>query len=155
MLDIPFMQHIEMQNMGVRFVRCDAELIDNDETQNHLFDMLCEYVKKQIGDSVEIKAQKISAKLPAILLLDEFSRRMDEAQKYYGMANFGGNLKYTLVLNTDNALIQTINKMEESDKKEASIKYVYDLARLNNGTLSPEDVEKFIENSATLLEKSL
>ena len=155
MLDIPFMQHIEMQNAPVRFVRCDAELVDNDNTQNHLFDMLCEYTKKQVGDTVEIKAQKISAQIPAILLLDEFSRRMDEAQKYYGMGNLGGNLKYTLVLNTDNTLIQAINKMEEGEKKQTSVKYVYDLARLNNGTLSPEDVAKFIENSANLLEKSL
>ncbi len=155
MLDIPFMQHIEMQNSGVRFARVDAELIDSGEVQNHLFDMLCEYTKKQVDENVEIKAQKIGDNVPAILLLDEFSRRMDEAQKYYGMANLGGNLKYTLVLNTDSTLIQAINKMDDDEKKQNSVKYVYDLARLSHGTLPAEDIERFIENSASLLEKSL
>lgn len=155
MLDIPFMQHIEMQNQGVHFNRVDAELVDQDETQNHLFDMLCEYTKKQIGGDIEIKAQKIASNAPAVILLDEFTRRMDEAQKYYGMANLGGNLKYTLILNTDSPLINTINKLDDGEDKESGIKYVYDLARLSHGSLSPDDVEGFIERSAKLLEKTL
>lgn len=155
MLDIPFMQHIEMQNQGVRFARVDAELVDQDDAQNHLFDMLCEYTKEQIGGDIEIKAQKISGNTPAIILLDEFTRRMDEAQKYYGMASLGGNLKYTLVLNTDSPLIKAINKMDAGENKESSIKYVYDLARLSHGSLSPEDIERFIESSAKMLEKTL
>ena len=86
MLDIPFMQHIEMQNQGVSFVRADAELADKDDAENHLFDSLCEETKKLINkDNTEVKAQKMQADIPAVLLVDEFSRRMDETQKYYGM----------------------------------------------------------------------
>ena len=81
--------------------------------------------------------------------------RMDEAQKYYGMASFGGALKYTLVLNTDSPLINAINKMDNGENKDASIKYVYDLARLSHGSLSPEDIEGFIVRSAKMLEKTL
>lgn len=154
MLDIPFMQHIEMQNQGVRFARVDAEIAGED-VKNHLFDMLCEYTKKIAGDNVEIKAQSLKTKAPAVLLLDEFSRRMEEAQRYYGMQNMGGMLKYTLVLNTESSLVQAINKMDDGEKKEQSVKYVYDLARLQHGTLSSEDVSSFIENSAKLLEDTL
>ncbi len=154
MLDIPFMQHIEMQNQGVRFARVDAEIAGED-VKNHLFDMLCEYTKKIAGDNVEIKAQSLKTKAPAVLLLDEFSRRMEEAQRYYGMQNMGGMLKYTLVLNTESSLVQAINKMDDGEKKEQSVKYVYDLARLQHGTLSPEDVSSFIENSAKLLEDTI
>ncbi len=154
MLDVPFMQHLEMQNPGVRFARVDAELA-SDDTANHLFDMLCEYTKKLCGENVEIKAQSIKGNVPAVLLLDEFARRMDEAQKYYGMPNMNGALKYTLVLNTDSTLINTINKMNDGEKKEAAVKYVYDLARLQHGSLSPEDVAAFVESSAKLLEETV
>ena len=155
MLDIPFMQHVEMQNQGVRFARVDAEIAGAEDVKNHLFDMLCEYTKKIAGENVEIKAQSIKTKAPAVLLLDEFSRRMDEAQRYYGMANMGGMLKYTLVLNTESSLVQAVNKMEDGEKKEKSVKYVYDLARLAHGSLTPEDISAFIENSAEILEKTL
>jgi molecular chaperone HtpG len=117
--------------------------------------MLCEYTKKLCGENVEIKAQPIKSKVPAVLLLDEFARRMDEAQKYYGMPNMGGALKYTLVLNTESSLIGAINKMNDDEKKENAVKYVYDLARLQHGSLSPEDVAAFVENSAKLLEETV
>ena len=154
MLDIPFMQHIEMQNQGVRFSRVDAE-ISGEDVKNHLFDMLCEFTKKVTGDNVEIKAQSLKTNAPAILLLDEFSRRMEEAQRYYGMQNMGGMLKYTLVLNTESTLIQSINKMDDENKKETSLKQVYDLARLSHGSLSPEDLSAFVERSAQILENTL
>ncbi len=154
MLDIPFMQHIEMQNQGVRFSRVDAE-ISGEDVKNHLFDMLCEFTKKITGDNVEIKAQSLKTKAPAILLLDEFSRRMEEAQRYYGMANMGGMLKYTLVLNTESALIQSINKMDDESKKEKSIKYVYDLAKLSHGSMKPEEIGAFVEESAELLKNQI
>ena len=153
MLDVPFMQQVEMQMQGVRFTRVDSS-VDADDTENHLYDMLCEYVKKELDETVEIKAQAINTKLPAILLLDEFSRRMEEAQRYYGMT-MGGALRYTLVLNTQSSLTERINKMEDGETKKKTVKYVYDLARLNHGSLSPEDTAAFIEASAELLEKTV
>ncbi len=154
MLDIPFMQHIEMQNPGVRFSRVDAS-VNGEDVKNHLFDMLCEATKKITGENVEVKAQALKIKAPAVLLLDEFSRRMDEAQRYYGMANMGGMLKYTLVLNTESELIKNINTMADETKKEKSVKYVYDLARLSHGSMKPEEIGAFVEESANLLEKTL
>lgn len=152
MLDIPFMQHIEMQNMGVRFKRVDAS-IKGEDVKNHLFDMLCEATKKITGENVEVKAQGLKTKAPAILLLDEYSRRMDEAQRYYGMNNLGG-LKYTLLLNTESDLIKNINSMQDENKKQKSIKYVYDLARLSHGSMKAEELSEFVERSAELLEQS-
>lgn len=154
MLDIPYMQHVEMQNQGVRFSRVDAE-ISGEDVKNHLFDMLCESAKKVTGENVEIKAQSLQTKAPAILLLDEFSRRMEEAQRYYGMANMGGMLKYTLVLNTESPLIQSLNKLTDDDKKQKSLSYVYSLAKLSHGSMKPEDISAFVEASAELLENQM
>lgn len=156
MLDIPFMQHIEMQNQGVSFVRADAELADKDDAENHLFDSLCEETKKLINkDNTEVKAQKMQADIPAVLLVDEFSRRMDETQKYYGMPSMGNMLKYTLILNTSNPLVESINALDDGENKDRAIKYVYDLARLGQGSLSPEEINDFIKASAENLKGTL
>lgn len=156
MLDIPFMQHIEMQNQGVSFVRADAELADKDDAENHLFDSLCEETKKLINkDNTEVKAQKMQADIPAVLLVDEFSRRMDETQKYYGMPSMGNMLKYTLILNTSNPLVESINALDDGENKDKAIKYVYDLARLGRGSLSPEEINDFIKASAENLKGTL
>lgn len=156
MLDIPFMQHIEMQKQGVSFVRADAELADKDDAENHLFDSLCEETKKLINkDNTEVKAQKMQADIPAVLLVDEFSRRMDETQKYYGMPSMGNMLKYTLILNTSNPLVESINALDDGENKNKAIKYVYDLARLGQGSLSPEEINDFIKASAENLKGTL
>lgn len=156
MLDIPFMQHIEMQNQGVSFVRADAELADKDDAENNLFDSLCEETKKLINkDNTEVKAQKMQADIPAVLLVDEFSRRMDETQKYYGMPSMGNMLKYTLILNTSNPLVESINALDDGENKNKAIKYVYDLARLGQGSLSPEEINDFIKASAENLKGNL
>lgn len=156
MLDIPFMQHIEMQNQGVSFVRADAELADKDDAENHLFDSLCEETKKLINkDNTEVKAQKMQADIPAVLLVDEFSRRMDETQKYYGMPSMGNMLKYTLILNTSNPLVESINALDDGENKDKAIRYVYDLARLGQGSLSPEEINDFIKASAENLKGTL
>lgn len=156
MLDIPFMQHIEMQNQGVSFVRADAEAVGDDGSENHLFDVLCEETKKIINsENTSVKAQQIQADVPAVLLVDEFSRRMEETQKYYGMSTMGNMLKYTLILNTSNPLVESINKMTEGEEKTKAVKYVYDLARLGQGSLSPEEIGEFIKTSAENLAKNL
>ena len=90
-----------------------------------------------------------------MLLADEFGRRMEEAQRYYGMPAMGGMLKYTLVLNTASPLIESLNTMANGAEKEAAVKYVYDLARLAYGSLSAEDITSFIKESAEILEKTL
>lgn len=155
MLDIPFMQHVEMQNPGVRFSRVDAS-IAGEKLSSHLFDSLCEYSKKLIGDeNVSVEAQQIEADVPAVLLVDEFSRRMDEAQKYYGMANMSLPIKYTLVLNTKNSLCEKINKMQDGTEKENAVNYVYTLAKLSGGAITPEELSQFVKNSAQILEQSL
>ena len=156
MLDIPFMQHIEMQNQGVSFVRADAELADKDDAENHLFDSLCEETKKLINrDNTEVKAQKMQPDIPAVLLVDEFSRRMDETQKYYGMPSMGNMLKYTLILNTASPLVESINALDIGENKDRAIRYVYDLARLGQGALSPEEINGFIKASAENLKGTL
>ena len=156
MLDIPFMQHIEMQNPGVHFTRVDAKLAGSSDAENHLFEKLCEYTKDTVkAENTEVKAEKLAGSLPAVLLADEFGRRMEEAQRYYGMPAMGGMLKYTLVLNTASPLIESLNTMEDGSAKENAVKYVYDLARLAYGSLSAEDVTGFIKESAAILEKTL
>ena len=141
----------------MRFARVDAELAQDDGEANHLFDSLCEHTKKLVGDDkTEIQAKPLQGNVPAVLLVEEFGRRMEEAQKFYGMPAMGGSLlRYKLVLNTSSPLIGKINGMADGEDKDSAVKYVYDLARLAHGSLSPEDMTAFIKNSAEMLADKL
>lgn len=155
MLDIPFMQHVEMQQNGVKFSRVDASLA-GEKISSHLFDSLCEFFKKTINDeNVSVEAQEIETDSPAVLLTEEFGRRMDEAQKYYGMPSFGAGIKYTLVLNTKNELCKKVNTLSDGEGKDKAVKYIFDLARLAGGKLESDKLAQFISESAKNLEKTL
>ena len=80
---------------------------------------------------------------------------MDEAQKYYGMANMNMPIKYTFVLNTKNPLCEKINLMADGENKDKAINYVYTLAKLSGGAITPEELSQFVKNSAQILEESL
>ncbi len=154
MIDIPFMQHVEMTNLGVKFQRVDSSLGQGEE--NQIFAPLAELAKKAINnENVAVKAQSIDGDLPAMLLVDEFGRRMQEAQRYYGMPFNESMLKYTLILNTSNKLIQDINECADENKKTDAVKYVYSLARLAHGSLKPEEMTEFIKQSAENLVKTI
>lgn len=154
MIDIPFMQHVEMTNLGVKFQRVDSSLGQGEE--NQIFASLAELAKKAINnENVAVKAQSIDGDLPAMLLVDEFGRRMQEAQRYYGMPFNESMLKYTLILNTSNKLIQDINECADENKKTDAVKYVYSLARLAHGSLKPEEMTEFIKQSAENLVKAI
>ena len=64
-------------------------------------------------------------------------------------------LKYTLILNTSNPLVESINALDDGENKNKAIKYVYDLARLGQGSLSPEEINDFIKASAENLKGNL
>ena len=61
--------------------------------------------------------------------------------------------KYTLVLNTDSALIQALTNMEDGGKKSMLMQQIYDLAVLANGPLSSERMSAFIARSTELMSK--
>ena len=161
MMDTHFISFIEMKEEGVKFKRIDSSveetssdsgLAEEDKTK------LTDEFKAAIGDEnlkIEVQALKNEA-TPAVILLSEQSRRMKEMYRSYGQqfAGMGDMFKdeFTLVLNSNNKLIKSIDGMDEESRK-VLCEHIYDLAMLCHKPLSPEQMTKFVERSNKLMEK--
>lgn len=161
MMDTHFISFIEMKEEGVKFKRIDSSveetasdsgLAEEDKTK------LTDEFKAAVGDEnlkIEVQALKNEA-TPAVILLSEQSRRMKEMYRSYGQqfAGMGDMFKdeFTLVLNSNNKLIKSIDGMDE-DSRKVLCEHIYDLAMLCHKPLSPEQMTKFVERSNKLMEK--
>ncbi|HOP73229.1 MAG TPA: molecular chaperone HtpG, partial [Thermoclostridium caenicola] len=111
-------------------------------------------------DNLKVSVESLKNEtMPAIILLDEQSRRFREMSKTFGNT-INPDLfpvEETLVLNLSNPLIRDIIRLyEDQDKKSDALfaaGYVYDLAVLNHKQLDPERMAKFIEKSNELLRR--
>ena len=99
-------------------------------------------------------------KIPALLNIDEESRRFSEMMKMYAAASkkMQEDLpqQATLVLNTENALIKKLETNCEngaSDIDEAIARQIYTLALIGQRQLTAAELESFLDNSYGLLEK--
>ena len=162
MIDNHFISFVESKEAGVKFMRIDSAVsesltdensLNEEETKKYTDIFTSALDKSEL--KVEIKPLK-DTNVPAIMTLSEESRRMQEIYKSYGQqfAGMSGMFKddYTLVLNSNNVLIQKLDTMEEETRKLVC-EHVYDLAMLCNKPLGAEEMTRFVERSNTLLEK--
>ncbi len=169
MIDNHFIQFLEMKERNVKFTRIDSDLsenmkeIDTKESKAELTQELEKVFKEAVGNDklkIQVEALKTTG-MSGIILLSEYSRRMQEMTRMYGMNGMGmGGMfpeEQTLVLNKNNSLIKAVVKLagNESKKDEVTLicKHVYDLAMLSHKQLEPEAMTKFIERSNLLLGK--
>lgn len=164
MMDNHFISFIEMKQAGVKFKRIDSAINDisdteeKDEAAKEQEEKLIEKFKNEINDdSLKIEVQSLKDdSIPAVILLGEQSRRMQEMYRSYGqqMAGMADMFKdeFTLVLNSNNSLIKKIDELNEEDSTLV-IDHVYDLAKISHSPLNAEQMTRFIERSNKLLEK--
>lgn len=119
---------------------------------------LIERFKTQINDEnlkVEVQSLK-NSEIPAVILLSEQSRRMQEMYKSMGqqMAYMANMFKdeFTLVLNSNNELVKKLDTLSDEDAALV-IDHIYDMAKISHAPLSGEQMTKFIERSTKLLSK--
>lgn len=167
LIDNHFIQFIEMKKSDVKFSRIDADLSESmkdtqtAEVEADLATKLETVFKESIGnDKLKIQVEALKTiSVPGIILLSEYSRRMQEMSKMYGMngMDLSGMFsdEQTLVLNSNNSLIKAVAKMAGNDDKKENVdlicKHVYDLAMMSHKQLDPEAMTKFIERSNLLL----
>ena len=164
MMDTHFISLVEMKQTGVKFKRIDSAINDisdnteKDDSTKEQEEKLIEKFKNEINDhtlKIEVQSLKDDS-IPAIILLGEQSRRMQEMYKAYGqqMAGMADMFhdEFTLVLNSNNSLIKKIDTLNDEDANLV-IDHVYDLAKISHSPLPAEQMTKFIERSNKLLEK--
>lgn len=161
LMDTHFISFLEMKNPDIKFKRIDSALSDtaeeadgNDEKNKAVIDMFKDEIK---DDKLKIEVRKLKNKeIPAVILLSEESRRMQEMYRSYGQ-QFAGMAdmfhdEYTLVINTENELIQKLDTLDEATRSLV-IDHIYDLAKISHSPLDAEHMSKFITRSNELLSK--
>ena len=162
-MDTHFISFLEMKNPEVKFKRIDSVLSDTaeeKESDDEKSKALVEKFKNRINDeSLKIEAKALKdTEIPAVILLSEESRRMQEMYRSYGqqMASMAEMFKdeFTLVINTNNELIQKLDTLSEEDA-ELVMDQVYDLAKISHSPLPADEMTRFIERSNMLLKKAI
>lgn len=170
MIDNHFIQYLEMEEKDVKFLRIDSDISDSlknaddnkdDEAVKELSESLEKIFKGSLNNEnlkVQVEALKAES-VPAMILLSEQSRRMQEMAKNYGGFNFGGMYgnDETLVLNRNNSLIRSLISLKEKDDRKEDVQliceHVYDLALMSHKHLEPDAMNKFIERSNMILSR--
>lgn len=167
LIDNHFIQFLESKQSDVKFSRVDADLSDNLKdkdaaaTDDNTKQKLEKLFKEALGNDklkIQIEALK-AAETPAIILLSEYSRRMQDLSRMYGLngtdtANMFPE-EQTLVLNSGNQLVKAIIKIADNEARKEDVnlicKHVYDLAMMSHKQLEPENMTEFIKRSNLIL----
>ena len=165
-IDQPFIQQLESKNEGVKFLRIDADVTDAMKTKTSKKEQeefeeqaktIAGIMKKALKkEKIEIKVEKLkNKKVASMLTLSEETRRMQDMMKMYasqglGLGDFGSEGE-TLVLNASHPLVQYIVDNKDGKNTEMICEQLYDLAKVQQSPLSPDDMAKFIARSNDIL----
>ena len=162
-IDNAFISHMEQLHDNIKFQRIDADVTDTfkEETDadalKETTDTLTDVFRKALGnDKLTVKVEKLkNANVSSMMTLSEENRRMQEMMKMYGMAGmdpsmFGNDV--TLVLNSNNKLVQYVAEHKDDEHVPMICEQLYDLAMIAHKTLNPDEMTKFIARSNEILE---
>lgn len=158
-LDNHFVTFLEAKNPGVKFRRIDSDLSELEKSPENAADSAS--VEALFAGHTDVKAVKTShlaaGGAPAVLVLSEESRRMQEmARMFGGMENVEAMFpeERTLVVNSAHPLYAKLASLAASDPERAKLlaEHVYDLARIAQQPLAAADMTAFIARSAQIME---
>ncbi len=165
-IDQPFISQLEAKNEGIRFQRIDADLTDSfkeevDEEKEKALKEETDALKALFSkvlekEDLEVKVESLKNEaVSSMITLSEDSRRMQDMMKMYGMSGmdtsmFSGKGE-TLVLNSNNALVQYLFKNPDTEHVPTICKQLYDLALLCHHPLPAEEMSAFVARSNEIL----
>ncbi len=158
-LDTQFIGMCEMNDSETKYKRIDSDVADiiKGEGEANENEELVKLFKDALGnDKLEVKFEVLKDEnVPALLILSEESRRMEDMMKMYaamGM-NMGGDfpVEYTLVLNSGSSLIEKLAATEDTDKARLMASEIYRLALISQRHLTAEELKSFLCDSFKLL----
>ena len=89
-----------------------------------------------------------------MITVQEQTRRMAEMMEMYGMDRSltgMGAQGETLILNVNNSLVQYVMDNPENENTEMICQQIYDLAKISNHPLKPEEMTAFVARSNKIL----
>lgn len=167
-IDQPFISQLEAKNKGIKFSRIDADITDtlksktSKKTQEEL-DAQAKDLKPVFEKALKLKDLKLTVeklknkKIASMITLSEESRRMQDMMKMYAMPGmdpkmFGAETGETLILNANHPLVEYMSAHKDEDVSLLA-EQLYDLAKLQQAPLAPEEMTKFIQRSNDILLK--
>lgn len=166
-IDVPLIHYLE-EKMVAAFQRIDGSLdsclLDPDREKTTLdaegktySSRLADFIGSALKDSeITVEAKSLAADaLPGLLVLDEQQRR---ARDYFVMQKINAEhilKKKTLVVNTNNKLVQAIDRLQNTHPEIAQemAKGIYGLTLLSQREVEPKDFEQVVKQQAEILEK--
>lgn len=163
-IDQPFITQLEQGDEKVSFQRIDGDLTDtfketeqDEATLKNWKETLTTLFKTALGkDNLDVKVEKLkNENVSSMITLSEESRRMQDMMKMYSMPGmdmsmFGGQGE-TLVLNSNNKLVQYIFEHKEGENVSLICEQLYDLALLSHRPLEAEAMTKFVARSNEIM----
>ena len=166
MIDNHFIQMLESKMSGVSFSRIDADISDSmKKGDTGIAEEDVSYLEKLFkaavnDDKLKIQVEALNNEtVPAMILLSEQSRRMQEMSAMFGGMDMSHMFpkEQTLVLNSSNKLVKAVIGMKADESKQDESKliseHIYDLAMMSHQPLEPDAMTKFIERSNEILMK--
>ena len=154
-IDPHFLSYLEYKNpTRVRFLRIDADVAGALKEESEEDSELKSVFEKALdGKHVTVKTEKLKdEKVPAVVNVAEFARRLSEMHAFYGMGESPADI--TLVVNVANGAVQALRSAGEETQKKAAMQ-IYYLALMNYRPLKPEELSDFVETNTFLLENYL
>jgi molecular chaperone HtpG len=164
-LDNHFMNTLETKLEKTRFVRVDADVIDNlikkgeskevkltEEERNALIEVFKSAIPAIEKTDFVVGFEHLGEKgNPVTITQNEFMRRMKEMADMQPGMNFYGDMpvSYTMTVNLDAPAVKKIEADKENTKD--TVHQLVDLALLSNGLLKGEALSKFIKRNMDLV----
>lgn len=166
-IDANFITLLESKNEGLKFLRVDTSLDKaftkrTSKKDQEELDKEAEAVQEKLrslkgNDKLEVKIQNLKNKeTTSMLTVSEENKRMEEMMLQMGMMGGDFNMDQfktpgTLALNANNSLVKYLLDNKDGENADLVLEQLYDLARLANEPLSPEDMGKFIARSNKIM----
>lgn len=156
--------------LSLKFQRVDGALDDSlldASREKNLLDAegktesgkIADFFRKVLDNpKTEVEAKSLASDtLPAFIIFDEKTRRLRDAMALSGHRLPDFQSKKTFVVNTNNPLIESLYKLQESkpDLARDVVHHLYDLSLLAQKEMEPDTMTSFIARSTQVLEKLL
>jgi molecular chaperone HtpG len=167
-IDNNFISFMEYKFPKTRFVRVDAELDGNVESNDEK-KTLSDLFKQAVGDeALDIDVISLGQEqLPAFIRETEEARRMQEMKKQFEKMRRNGDEdpykdlngmfpeKKDLVLNSDHPLVIRLRHLSGITAKQDELNelciHLYDQARLSHGSLDAEGLKRFLKVNSQMM----
>ena len=158
-IDTPFISQLEQKNESLSFKRIDAQIDDSlkaDETDDKATEEVSAVFKKALGkDNLLLKVENLKDdSVASILVTSEEGRRMQDMMRMYGIDPGSPDMldnDATLIVNANHPLVQYITEHKRSKNSTVICKQLYDMARIANHPLSPEEMSAFVQRTNDIM----